>query len=117
MAFINRAMKKQAEPAIKAVLIKYNMMGKITIYRGRALVVTLLGGSIDFNLNSEYATVNTSRIEEDFTGIAAEFLSELANAMKKTYCTKYDFMLGKYYGGWFVNIAIGHHGAPYQHIR
>ena len=77
MAYISQQDKKDLAPGIKRVLNKYGMKGSIAIKHYSSLVVNLQKGPIDFDMDG-YTSVNVYHIDKHYTGIAKDFLNELA---------------------------------------
>ena len=82
MAYFNQEMKKAKAPAIKALAKKYGVKVSLGVHNHRSFVATIRSGEIDFGLTEQdrgYRRVN--RIENVYTGLAKEFLTELSNIM------------------------------------
>lgn len=130
MAYMSQDKKRDLAPGIKAVLKKYGMKGTISVQHHSALVVTVKSGKIDFSkFESEHITrerevygskmdytafdVNTYHIENQWTGVARDFLKELLAAMSVGNFNKSDSMTDYFHVGWWMYIHVGRWDRPY----
>jgi len=127
MAYVSQEMKKERAPAIRAVLKKYNMKGSIAVRHHSTLVVNIKSGAIDFadarksnpcDFNNPngwrgHDQVNTYHIDSFYSGAAAEFLSELKDAMNVGNYDNSDIMTDYFDVGFYIDINIGQWDKPY----
>lgn len=112
MAYVSQEKKAQLAPAIKAVLKKYNMKASISVRHHSSLVVTIKSGNIDFGDNN--TQVNTYWIDEHYTGVARDFLTELLAAMKgPDYFCDDDSMTDYFSRSHYTDINVGKWDKPY----
>jgi len=140
MAYMNQETKKEMAPAIKAVLKKYKMKGSIAVENYSTLVVNIRGGKLDLIENwianhkyeREYNTqeqidawteefrsdahiqVNPYSIDNSYSGVCEQFLSELRDAMMTGNHDNSDIMTDYFDVGWYININVGRWNKPYQ---
>tara|TARA_R100001594_G_scaffold53321_1_gene86964 strand:+ start:10 stop:378 length:369 start_codon:yes stop_codon:yes gene_type:complete len=119
MAYVSQEDKKKLAPAINAVLKKYKMKGTISVWHHSTLVVKLKSGAIDFSgcfsHGDGYTQVNTYYINEHYSGIQRDFLTELLDAMKgPDYFCHDDSMTDYFYRSHYTDINIGEWHKPYQ---
>ena len=96
MAYFSQQMKKEREPAIKALLKEYKIKGRLGVNHHSTLVLNITEGEIDFlgnycenrggdqhpaNKPNGYIDVNEYYISDSFTGRAREFLHKIKDAM------------------------------------
>jgi hypothetical protein len=112
---MNQERKAQLAPAIRAVLNKYKMKGTISVQHHSSLVVTIKSGVIDFEMADEqYIQVNEYWINEHYTGVARDFLTELLQAMKgPDYFCEDDSMTDYFHRSHYIDINIGKWDRPY----
>mgnify|MGYP003658219548 CR=1 FL=1 len=106
MAFVSKQDKAELAPAIKAVLKKYKMKGSISVRNHSSLAVTIKEGVINFGEYSHgngYIQVNTYWINDHYTGVARDFLTELKDAMT-------DYFNRSHY----IDITVGKWNKPYE---
>ena len=115
MAYVSQAKKASLAPQIKAVLKKYDMKGSISVRHHSSLVVTIKSGVIDFEMADEqYIQVNEYWINEHYTGVARDFLTELLEAMKgPDYFNEDDSMTDYFHRSHYVDINVGQWNKPY----
>ena len=118
MAYVSQEDKKKLAPAINAVLRKYRMKGTISVRHHSALVVKLKSGAIDFSdyLHGDgYAQVNEFYIDQHYSGIQREFLTELLEAMKgPDFFDHSDSMSDYFHRSHYTDISIGTWEKPYK---
>jgi hypothetical protein len=111
MAYVSQEKKAALTPAIKAVLKKYSMKGSISVRHHSSLVVTIKSGNIDFGDSHQ---VNEYWIDEHYTGVARDFLTELLAAMKgPDYFNNDDAMTDYFSRSHYTDINIGKWDRPY----
>ena len=132
MAYMSQERKKEIEPAVKAVLAKYKLKGRLGVRHHSSLVLNITEGSIDFIKN--YNEVNADRLvygdpvrpakdniginpyhfDKDFDGKAVKAISELKDAMMKGNHDRSDSMTDYFDVGWYIDINIGQWNKPYK---
>ena len=115
MAYVSKELKAKLAPSIKAVLKKYNMKGTIAVRHHSTLVVNIRSGAIDFGADN--IDVNVYWIEQHYTGVARDFLTELLDAMKGAdYFCNDDTMTDYFHRSHYTDINIGRWDRPYVFI-
>ena len=131
MAFITQEEKKSIAENINPILKEYGIKGSLSIRNNSELVLTLFSGPIDFvgNYNETaserywdrfepiteaYFTVNEYHYENEFSGIALEFLKKVFPFMQgdNWYCNddvQSDYFSRKHY----YTIKVGKYNRPY----
>jgi hypothetical protein len=134
MAYMSQEKKKSKQPAIKAILKKYNVKGTLAVDNHSTLVLNIQSGVIDFiqNYNEQgmsdycnrrfelangYIQVNEYHYNDHFTGIAKQFLREVIDAMMEGNHNNSDSMSDYYDIGWYISVRIGQWNKPYQFIK
>ena len=111
MAYVSQEKKSQLAPAIKAVLKKYNIKASISVRHHSSLVVTIKSGNIDFGDSHQ---VNEYWIDEHYTGVARDFLTELLAAMKgPDYFCEDDSQTDYFHRSHYTDINVGKWDKPY----
>jgi len=120
MAYMSQENKKSKAPAIKAILKKYGLKGSLRVQHYSTLILTIKSGKIDFVSNFQDKTkrefnyqVNEYYIEETYTGVAAEALNELKDAMMEGNHNNSDIQTDYFDVGWYISIDIGKWDKPY----
>ena len=114
MAYISQKDKKELAPAIKSVLKEYGMKGSIAINHHSSLVVNLQSGPIDFEMPDGHTSVNVYHIENQYTGVAKDFLVKLLVAMKgNKWFDKSDIMTDYFHTAYYNDINVGKWNKPY----
>jgi hypothetical protein len=131
MAFMNQEKKAHLAPAIKAILKKYGVKGSLAVSNSSSLVLNLKSGPIDFIKNydetvskrpgstrqlmgdSKSLQVNTYWYDEQYSGVAKEFLREVITAMKVGNWNKSQIEVDYFDVGWYVNVNVGRWNKPY----
>ncbi|MEP3245088.1 MAG: hypothetical protein ABJN40_13080 [Sneathiella sp.] len=111
MAYMSQEKKKELAPGIKAVLKEYGFKGSISVRHHSTLVVTISSGPIEFE--TDHKQVSPYWIEENYTGIWAEFLAKLKAAMSIGNHNNSDISTDYFDVGWYININIGTWDKPY----
>ena len=112
MAYVSQEMKTQLAPAIKSVLARYGVKASISVRHHSSLVVTIRSGNIDFG--GDYIQVNEYRINEHYTGVARDFLTELLAAMKgPDYFNDDNVQIDYFHRSHYTDICIGKWDQPY----
>ena len=131
MAFMNQEKKALLAPAVKAILKKYGVKGSLAVSNSSSLVLNLKSGPIDFIKNydetvskrpgstrqlmgdSKSLQVNTYWYDEQYSGVAKEFLGEVITAMKVGNWNKSQIEVDYFDVGWYVNVNVGRWNKPY----
>lgn len=132
MAYVNQERKAQIQPAVKAILKKYNVKGRLGVDNHSTLVLNITEGEIDFigNTNEvcgsdfyqvergftprkDYVNVNVYHFDKHFSGTALKFLNEVYAAMMVGNHDNSDLMSDYFDVGWYVDINIGKWSKPY----
>ena len=131
MAFMNQEKKALLAPAIKAILKKYGVKGSLAVDNYSSLVLNIKSGPIDFIKNydetvskrpgstrqlmgdSKSLQVNTYWYDEQYSGVAKEFLREVITAMKVGNWNKSQIEVDYFDVGWYVNVNVGRWNKPY----
>ena len=112
MAYVSQEMKTQLAPAIKSVLSRYGVKASISVRHHSSLVVTIKSGNIDFG--GDYIQVNEYWINEHYTGVARDFLTELLAAMKgPDYFNDDNVQIDYFHRSHYTDICIGKWDRPY----
>ena len=112
MAYVSQEKKAQLAPAIKAVLNRYGVKASISVRHHSSLVVTVKSGNIDFG--GDYIQVNEYWINEHYTGVARDFLTELLAAMKgPDYFNDDDIQSDYFHRSHYTDIQVGRWDQPY----
>ena len=130
MAYVSQEKKKELAVGIKSVLKKYKMKGTIAVNNHSTLVVNLKSGSINFAAQAmkDYVEtyykggykdfnhqVNVYHIENQWTGVAKDFLVELLAAMKgDDWFDKSDIMTDYFHVAGYNDINIGKWNKSYE---
>jgi ABC-type transport system substrate-binding protein len=131
MAYMNQERKNKLAPGIKAALKKWGMKGTISVQNYSTLVVKITSGKIDFEaaaIKEKFApgfnftgfNVHGHWRGYNFSGDAADFLTELHKAMNTDGDTlgnhdNSDTMTDYFDVGWYTNVEIGdRYGKQYQ---
>lgn len=120
MAYMSQEKKKSLEPAIKAVLQKYGMKGRLGVHHHSSLVLNVMSGPIDFkadylgeaeNWNNQ---LNPYHYDKHYQGKALEFLKEVVPLMYVGNHDRSDSMTDYFDVGWYVHVNIGKWDNPYE---
>ena len=134
MAYMNQEKKQELAAGIKEVLKKYKMKGTISVSNHSTLVVTVTSGVLDipanifevFNKEAEWKgyeplhnkpshiQVNEYYIEEQYSGVARDFLLELKEAMNIGNYNHSDIQSDYFDVGFYTNINIGKWNKPFK---
>jgi hypothetical protein len=119
MAYMNTEMKKQRAPAIAALCKKYGVKATLAVNNHSTLVLNISKGAIDFralSIGQFSYQVNHYYIDEQFTGMAREFLEEAYKEMMVGNHNNSDIQTDYFDVGFYVNINIGKWDRPYEYI-
>jgi hypothetical protein len=118
MAYVSQETKAKLAPTIKAVLKKYKMKGSISVRNHSSLAVTIKEGVINFGEYSHgngYIQVNTYWINDHYTGVARDFLTELKDAMEGPEFFNNDDAMTDYFNrSHYIDITVGKWNKPYE---
>ena len=132
MAYMSQERKKEIAPAVKAVLGKYKLKGRLGVRHHSSLVLNITEGAIDFikNYNEVNAdrmvygepvrpaedaiSINPYHFDKDFSGKALKAIAELKDAMMKGNHDRSDSMSDYFDVGWYIDINIGQWNKPYK---
>lgn len=116
MAYVSNETKAKIAEALKPVFKKFGI--KATISRGynkASLVVNVREGGIDFGMTDRQ--VNVYWIEDNYSGIAKDFLCEVVKTIKLAgeWFDKSDSMVDYFHTAFFININVGKWDKPYKY--
>ena len=135
MAYVSQELKKELAPGIKAVLKKYNVRGTISVRNHMVLVVNIKSGKLDIIQNwfdtvtkkgtvndygdimakPEYLSVNQYWINDNYSGIVKDFVTELYAAMKgDKWFDKSDIQSDYFHTAYYMDVNVGSWNKPYQ---
>lgn len=136
MAYMSQERKAQIAERLKPILKQYDVKGTLSVWNNSTIVLTITKGPIDFIGNNliagkgsqdvkaartsgGYMDVNPYWFQEQFDGIALEFIRKVNDAMnlsgdKDANFDRSDLMSDYFDVGWYVDINIGKYGKPYQ---
>lgn len=113
MAYFNQERKKEMAPAIKALLKKYDMKGSLAVRHHSTVVLTIKEGPFDFRTNHLGGNINLYFIDENYTGLACEFLTEACAILMQGNHNRSDINAGRFDVGRYVEITVGRWDRPY----
>ena len=130
MAYVDQTLKAALSPAIKAVLTKYKIRGRLSVQNHSTLVLNISEGSIDFignynQVNKEHnsiqycdatgsLSINQYWYHEHFSRNAKSFLGELIPAMKgPAFFDHSDSQTDYFHLSHYLTINIGQWNKPY----
>lgn len=125
MAYMNQERKKTLSPGIKAVFKRYAVKGSIAVRHHSTLVVNIREGYVDFAAcvadprmddGRGYWQVNHYWIRDHWTGPAADFLSDLKDAMMVGNHDRSDITTDYFDVGWYITINVGRWDRPYKYL-
>lgn len=132
MAYMSQERKQEIAPAVKAVLAKYKLKGRLGVRHHSSLVLNITEGAIDFikNYNEVNAdrmvygekvrpaedaiSINPYHFDKAFSGKALKAIAELKDAMMKGNHNNSDSMSDYFDVGWYIDINIGQWNKPYK---
>jgi hypothetical protein len=128
MAYMSQEKKKAIEVAVKPILVKYGVKGRLGVDNHSTLVLQISSGSIDFigsrvmsDRDREYIgettpptsiQVNVYHIDRYYSGKAKDFLLEVKEAMMAGNHNNSDAQTDHFDVGWYVDINIGKWDKP-----
>jgi len=137
MAYVSQELKAKLAPTIKAICKKYKVKASIAVSNHSTLVVNIKSGPIDFVENyiqnnkdavssrrmsqdqidyirkNQSLDVNTYWFQENYSGKAKAFLSELIPAMNNGNHDNSDIQTDYFDVGWYIDVNIGRWNKPY----
>lgn len=134
MAHVTKEMKAERARIITPLLKANCLKGSLSVHNGTALVLTITAGPIDFfesanRMNAARAfrrgeaartvsgdmQVNVYYIQDNFDGLAAEFLSAAVCALKgHDYYDNTDIQSDRFDTSHYIEINIGKWNKPYN---
>ena len=141
MAYVSQELKAKLAPTIKAICKKYKVKASIAVNNHSTLVVNIKSGPIDFVENfiennkdgvssrklsqdqidyirkNQSLDVNTYWYQENYSGKAKAFLSELIPAMNNGNHDNSDIQTDYFDVGWYVDVNIGKWNKPYALVK
>ena len=129
MAYMTQEKKKALAPEIKRILTKHGLKGTLSVQNYSTLVLTISEGDIDFirnrnenaneryswQLHDDYVDVNHYHVRSTFSGVAADALQELVEAMNAGNHDNSNPMIDYYDIGWYISIRVGTYQKPYRY--
>ena len=137
MAYVSQELKAKLAPKIKAICKKYNVKASIAVNNHSTLIVNIKSGPIDFVENyiqnnkdgiasrkmsqdqidyirkKQSLDVNPYWYQENYSGKAKAFLSELIPAMNAGNHDRSDIQTDYFDVGWYSDVNIGSWNKPY----
>lgn len=133
MAYVSKDLKAKLAVQIKEICKKYGVSATIAVRNYSTLVLNVKSGKIDFLKNYretyekkavfhaqwygaksvpdfekiDYIDVNQYRIDEHFSGVAENFLTEVYQAMNAGNHDNSDLQTDYHDIGWYAEIKIG----------
>ena len=132
MAYFSKDDKEKVAPAVKAVLKKYGIKGRLSGGNSFGAVVKIQSGTIDFIANynnvagqrdydgrsvvaKDRLSVNPYWYDSHFDGVAVEFLSALVSAMKgSNWHNNTDISIDYFDTSYYINVEIGTYDNAYK---
>jgi hypothetical protein len=134
MAYMNQEKKAKISVALKPILKKYGIKGTLSVRSHMCIVLTLKSGKIDFvenliqtnkfkindaqiaNLrNNRVFDVNPHWFQEQYTGVAKNFLTEAFAALKSAgWYDRSDAMTDYFDTAYYVDLSVGKWKQPYE---
>ena len=136
MAYMNQEMKAQIAALIKPLLKQYGLKGSLSVRNYSTINLNIKAGNIDFIGNANhvaanrsygerveerhknYMQVNVYWIEDNFTGVAKEFLLKAVDALKSAgYYNNSDAMIDYFDTAYYYHINVGQWDKPYELVK
>lgn len=114
MAYVNQDLKKKIVSALKPIMKKYGMNATYSVNNHSTFCVNLKSGVIDFEKTE--GQVNVYWVNENYTGIAEDFLNEVLDTIKISggWFDKSDIQSDYFHTAFYIDIKIGKWDKPYQ---
>ena len=129
---MNQTKKAKIANALKPILAKYGMKGSLKVRNHHAITLTLRQGPIDFigdlnesrngrlgvskdEMRKRYELqVNQYWIDEHYTGVSLEFLTQVNEAMQAAdYYDRSDAQIDYFDTAYYYDIHVGAWNKPY----
>jgi hypothetical protein len=136
MAYMNQEKKAQIAALIKPLLKQYGLKGSLSVHNYSSINLNIKAGNIDFIANANhvaanrsygervegrhknYMQVNVYWIEDNFTGVAKEFLLKAVDALKSAgYYNNSDAMIDYFDTAYYYHINVGQWDKPYELVK
>ena len=134
MAFMSQEKKKEIQTALKPILKKYKVKGRLGVHHHSTIVLNIVSSPIDFigNYNSilshkscgrpfqeakNHIDVNHYWYKEQYNGVALEFLEEILLILNNGNYDNSNPMSDYFDVGWYVEVNVGKWDKPYQLIE
>ena len=138
MAYVTKEVKQQVSTDLKALNKKYGVKTSVSGLHGSTIRVTITEGVIDFGSNmadcvlnewhgkpdkegrAKYlqeckgVSVNHYYPEQQFSGIALEYIQEVIAILKKQHWDESDVMMDYFQCSFYISIHIGRWDKPYK---
>jgi hypothetical protein len=130
MAYMNQDRKAKLAANVKPILKKYGIKGTLSTDRS-SIALNIKSASIDFITNynetvlaqpggfrngspaEKYMSVNRYRFQEQFSGKAKKFLTEVMKALNEGNHDRSDSQTDYFDVGWYVSVNIGKWNKPF----
>ena len=134
MAYVSKEMKAKIAPVIKALCKEYGVKATLAVKHHSTLVLNIASGPIDFIGNSNriakataerrgqvfypsttYEQVNVYWINDNYDGVAREFLTRAYDALKgPDFFDESDAQVDYFHRSHYQDINIGRYNKPYE---
>jgi len=134
MAYVSKEMKASIAPVIKALCKEYGVKATLAVKHHSTLVLNITSGPIDFIGNSNriakataerrgqvfypsttYEQVNVYWINDNYDGVAREFLTRAYEALKgPDFFDESDAQVDYFHRSHYQDINIGRYNKPYE---
>lgn len=130
MAYMNQEKKRKINEALKPVLKKYGVKGRLGVQHHSTLVLNITEGPIDFikdynntateRYGSEHVTaedyinVNQYHYQKHFSGKALEFFKEVLPILNKENYDNSNSQIDYFDVGYWLEVNIGRWDKPYK---
>lgn len=130
MAYMNQDRKAKLASNVKPILKKYGIKGTLSTDRS-GIALNIKSASIDFIANynetvsaqpggfrngspaEKYMSVNRYWFQEQFSGKAKKFLTEVMKALNEGNHNRSDSQTDYFDVGWYVSVNIGKWNKPF----
>ena len=134
MAYVSKEMKAKIAPVIRALCKEYGVKATLAVKHHSTLVLNIASGPIDFIGNSNriakataerrgqvfypsttYEQVNVYWINDNYDGVAREFLTRAYEALKgPDFFDESDAQVDYFHRSHYQDINIGRYNKPYE---
>ena len=127
---MNAEKKATIAELVKPILKKYGIKGSLSVSNHSSICLNIKSGPIDiignynatvaehpdnYHVAKDYLQVNVYWIQDHFTGVAREFLSEAVTALKGAgYYNNSDAMTDYFDVAYYFEINVGRWNKPYE---